>query len=173
MLHRELGEDRRAVRAAMSDFVAARAFVAERASHRHSFALPMPPAQAIAWFTPEGERGSAEDWDPAYVYPAAGVTEEGMVFTTAAGGEATLWLLTRYEPDAGRAEYARVTHGSRIAMVKVLCEAEGAQTRVTVSYTITALSDAGNEYVREMSARRFADYIDTWPEAIASARAPK
>jgi len=28
-------------------------------------------------------------------------------------------------------------------------------------------------YVREMSARRFADYIETWPEAIAKARAAK
>jgi len=40
-----------------------------------------------------------------------------------------------------------------------------------VSYTITGLSDAGNGYVREMSARRFADYIETWPEAIAKAAA--
>ena len=156
----------------MTDFVAEGAsFIAERASHRHSFLLPMAPAQAIAYFTPEGERAWADDWDPVYVHPAAGATEEGMVFTTAAGGEATLWLLTKYEPGAGRAEYARITPGSRIAVVKVRCEAEGAQTRVTVSYTMTGLSDSGNQYVREMSARRFADYIDTWPASIAKARA--
>jgi hypothetical protein len=156
----------------VTDFVADGAsFVAERASHRHSFLLPMAPADAIQWFTPEGERAWAEDWDPVYVHPAKGETEEGMVFTTAAGGEATLWLLTSYEPAAGRAEYARITPGSRVAVVKVRCEAEGAQTRVNVSYTITGLSDAGNAYAREMSARRFAEYIDTWPASIARARA--
>ena len=42
---------------------------------------------------------------------------------------------------------------------------------VTVSYTITGLSGSGNHYGREMSARRFADYIDTWPASIARARA--
>jgi hypothetical protein len=147
-------------------------FVAERASREHSFVLPMAPIEAMAHFTPEGERAWAEDWDPVYVHPASGVTEEGMVFTTAAGGESTLWLLTKFDPGAGRAEYARITPGSRTAVVKVKCDAEGAQTRVTVSYTITGLSDAGNACVREMSARRFADYIDTWPASIAKARNP-
>ena len=32
-------------------------FVAERALRQHSFLLPMLSAEAIAWFTPEGERG--------------------------------------------------------------------------------------------------------------------
>jgi len=146
-------------------------FAAERASHHHSFLLPVPPAEAIAWFTPEGERAWAEEWDPVYVHPASGAAEEGMVFTTAAGGEATLWVMTKYEPVTGRVEYARVTPGSRIAVVRVTCRAEGTQTRVTVGYTITGLSDAGNAYVREMSAQRFADYIDTWPASIAKARA--
>ena len=148
-------------------------FVAERAAREHSFLLPMAPREAIELFTPEGERAWAEDWDPVYVHPASGETGEGMVFTTAAGGEETLWLLTKYEPAAGRAEYARITPGSRVAVVKVRCEAQGAQTRVTVSYTITGLSAAGNGYVRQMSARRFADYIDTWPASIAKARAGK
>lgn len=148
-------------------------FVAERVAREHSFFLPVAPAEAITHFTPEGERAWAEDWDPAYVYPAASAAEEGMVFTTAAGGEETLWLMTKFEPGAGRAEYARITPGSRIAMVKVRCAAEGAGTRVTVGYTITGLSDAGNAYVREMSARRFADYVETWPASIARARAGK
>jgi hypothetical protein len=165
MLHRELGEERRAHRAALSGFAG------ERAAREHSFLLPMAPQDAIALFTPEGERAWAEDWDPAYVYPAAGTAVEGMVFTTAAAGEETLWLLTKYEPAQGRAEYARITPGSRVAMVKVRCEEEGAQTRVTVSYTITGLSAAGNAYARDMTARRFADYIETWPASIAKARA--
>jgi len=148
-------------------------FVAERAAREHSFLLPMAPREAIEFFTPEGERAWAEDWDPVYIHPASGATVEGMVFTTAAGGEETLWLLTKYEPGAGVAEYARITPASRLAVVKVRCEEESAQTRVTVSYTITGLSAAGNGYVREMTAHRFADYIDTWPASIAKARSGK
>ncbi len=164
MLHRELGEDRRALRAAVSGFRA------ERVAREHSFLLAMAPAQALDWFTPEGERAWAGDWDPAYVYPAASETVEGMVFTTAAGGEETLWLLARFEPAAGYAEYVRVTPGSRVALVRVKCEADGAQTRVTVRYTITGLSESGNAYARDMTAQRFADYIDTWPRSIEKAR---
>ena len=40
-----------------------------------------------------------------------------------------------------------------------------------MSYTITGLTEAGNRYVREMSASRFAEYIDTWPASIVKARA--
>jgi hypothetical protein len=142
-----------------------------RVSHQHAFVLPLELPEAVALFTPEGERAWAEEWDPIYLAPHDGRTQEGMVFTTAAGGEATVWLMTRYAPAAGELEYVRATPGSRIAVVKVRCTAEGdARTRVSVTYTITGLCEAGNEYVRQMSAQRFADYIDSWPAAIERAR---
>jgi hypothetical protein len=145
-------------------------FAAERAVRSHSFVLALPVARAFPLFEPEGERVWAKGWEPKYLHPANGRTEAGMVFTTSHGGEDTTWLMTRYEPAAGIVEYARVTPGSRIASVLVQCaRLDAARTRVTVIYTFTALSEAGNGYVRSMDEAHYGQMIDGWAKAIEEA----
>jgi hypothetical protein len=143
-------------------------FVAERAVRSHSFVASLPPRRAFGLFEPEGERAWAEGWAPHYVHPADGRAEPGMVFTTNHGGEETIWMLVRHEPAAGIVEYARVTPGSRVASVLVQCAGlEAARTRVTVIYTFTGLSEAGNALVRAMDEGRYREYIESWASAIA------
>jgi hypothetical protein len=143
------------------------AFVAERSTRSHSFALDMPLKRAFPLFEPEGERAWAKGWDPKYVHPANGKTEQGMVFTTSHGGEDTIWMMNRYEPAAGIVEYARVTPGSRVATVLVQCAAiDAGRTRVTVIYVFTGLSEGGNAIVRRMDDEAYRVYIESWKEAI-------
>jgi len=142
------------------------AFRGERALRSHSFDLPMPLSAAFPLFEPEGERAWAPGWDPRYVYPADGTAQAGMVFVTDAGEEETLWLVLRHEP-AAAVEYARITPGNRAAIVRVRCQAIGADaTRVYVSYEYTGLSEAGNAYVRSMDEARFREFIASWREMI-------
>ena len=143
------------------------AFVGERALRSHSFELPLPVSEAFHFFEPEGERAWAPGWNPAYVYPARGQPEKGMVFTTGEGEEHTIWIMTGYAPPAGAVEYARITPNVRVAIVRVKCApVETASTRVTVSYEYTGLSEAGNAYVRSMDEAAYRDFIDSWGEAI-------
>ena len=143
-------------------------FIAERATRSHSFVAEIPAARAFRLFEPEGEKAWAQGWDPVYVHPADGRTEQGMVFTTSHNTEDTIWMVTRHEPRAGIVEYARVTPGSRTATVLVQCAAlDAARTRVTVIYVLTGLSEAGNAYVRKMDEAAYRDYIDSWRDAIA------
>jgi len=145
-------------------------FRGERAVRSHAFDLPMPCAQAFPLFTPEGERTWAPGWDPKYVYPADGAVQKGMVFVTDADAEETLWLVLRHEPHVGAVEYARITPGNRMAIVRVRCEAIGSgATRVTVSYEYTGLSEAGNAYVQSMDEASYRAFIDSWGEAIRQA----
>jgi hypothetical protein len=148
------------------------AFRGERALRSHSFDLPMALSAAFPLFEPEGERAWAPGWDPKYVYPHDGRPQKGMVFVTDADAEETLWLVLRHDPGAGAVEYARVTPGNRVAIVRVQCEAiDKGSTRVNVSYEYTGLSDAGNGYVRSMDETRFRDFIKSWRAAIMEARA--
>jgi hypothetical protein len=95
-----------------------------------------------------------------------------MVFTTTHGNESTLWTMTRHDPAAGVVEYLRMTPGSRVAFVLVQCSEVGAEkTRVTVIYTFTGLTEAGNEYVRAMDEAHYRTFIDGWATAIEAARA--
>jgi len=142
-------------------------FVGERALRSHSFELPLPASEAFRFFEPEGERAWAPGWNPAYVYPPNGEPEKGMVFTTGEGAEHTIWIVNAYAPTAGAIEYARITPGARIAIVRVQCSPmEVGSVRVTVSYEYTGLSEAGNAYVRSMDEAAYRAFIDSWGEAI-------
>ena len=143
------------------------AFVGERALRSHSFDLPLPVADAFHFFEPEGERSWAPGWEPRYVYPADGRTEKGMVFTTGEGDELTIWIVLGHAPEAGAVEYARITPGARLAIVRVQCmPIDAAKSRVTVSYEFTGLSEAGNAYVRSMDEPNYRAFIESWSEAI-------
>jgi hypothetical protein len=142
----------------------------ERAVRSHSFDLPLPLAKAFPLFEPEGERAWAPGWEPKYVHPADGRARKGMVFTTDAGGEETLWLVLDHDPGAGAVEYARITPGHRVAIVRVKCAPiDAGATRVTVSYEYTGLSAAGNDYVRSMDEARFRESIESWKALIEAA----
>ena len=144
-------------------------FTASRMVRTHHFDLPMPPAAALRYFTPEGERAWAQGWEPRYLHPADGRATAGMVFTTGQGGEETLWTMTRHEPEAGVVEYLRVTPGSRMGAVRVQCSEADAGTRVSVTYALTALTPAGNETLAALDAAAYEAFIGSWATSIREA----
>jgi hypothetical protein len=132
----------------------------------HAIALPIPPAEAFPLFTPAGEKLWIREWDPRYLHPASGETQAGMVFTTGAGDELTFWSLVDYDPGARRARYARVTPASRFGFVEVACDPEGTGTRVTVTYTFTALTPAGEAFIEGFGEDNFRAMIGSWQSLI-------
>lgn len=146
------------------------AFRAEFAERAHDFTVALPLTEAFQLFTPEGERAWAEGWDPKYMQPADGRAARGMVFTTAHGGEDTIWMMVRHEPAHGLVEYVRCTPGSRMGRVLVQCSAlEPRRTRVNVIYALTGLSEPGNERIRELDESHYRHFIGSWETAIARA----
>jgi hypothetical protein len=120
-------------------------FISRHVTAAHTISLPLSADEAFPLFTPEGERLWIEDWNPHYFHPANGETIVGMVFTTAYGDETSYWTLVDFDNAAHTARYSRVTPGSRSVIVEVKCEATGEQeAKVTVRYTLTGLSEAGN-----------------------------
>jgi hypothetical protein len=142
-------------------------FRAEHAVRSCSFELALPRDRAFALFTPEGEKAWAEGWDPEYLHPADGRAIPGMVFRTRHGGEETIWTMSRLDARSGTVAYVRCTPGSRVATVEVSCtpRAPGVCV-VAVTYAITALTEAGNEWVRAMDEAHYAAFIGEWKAAI-------
>src|SRR5438270_7773224 len=60
----------------------------------------LPREQALALFTPEGERRWAEGWDPQYPEPGRR-KGPGAVFTTRHGGHETTWITIDQRPLRG------------------------------------------------------------------------
>lgn len=139
------------------------------ASHR--IVVDAPVDQAFMFFTPAGEELWVDGWQPAYVHPADGRTEAGMVFTTGQGDELTIWTLADFDRAAHHSRYLRCTPASRSSIVEVRCAALGAaRTEVAVSYTLTALNATGERVLEDFEGERFAAMIDSWAREITARR---
>ena len=106
-------------------------------------------------------------WAPEYLHPAEPSAEPGTVFRTQVDGEETLWIVLQFDPARAYAAYARMTPGSRIGLVSIQCaEAEPGSTRVTVTYSLTALTSAGHAILSDLTAERFDAMLAEWRNAI-------
>jgi hypothetical protein len=129
-----------------------------------------PLARAFPFFTPDGERLWVPDFDPHYLHPLTGEQGARAIFTTAHGGEDTLWMVLRFSPSEGIAEYARVTPGSRGGTVHVALEPiDEATTRATVTYDLTSLSEAGDRTLAAFTESAYAGMLADWQQKIARA----
>jgi hypothetical protein len=128
-----------------------------------------PRREALALFTPLGERAWVHGWNP--VFAAAQRTEgEGAVFATAHGEETTTWVMV--DKDERRVRYARFTPAATAGTVAVtVIDAGATSTRLRVDYDLTALSSQGARWLATF-ARGFDDYIAQWQAAIAAATTP-
>jgi hypothetical protein len=126
----------------------------------------LPHAQAMALFTPEGERRWAEGWDPRYPEPDRR-EGPGAVFTTGYGGHQTTWIMVDHRPETVR--YARVTEGMTAGTVAVdIVASREDSTRVRVTYDITALTPAGESWLDTFDAD-YESAIAGWSTEIAAA----
>ena len=132
------------------------------------FTLPLSVRHAFPLFSPEGERAWVAGWDPTYLHPDHPSTTHGTSFRTSHGGEETLWLVLQYDPLHSIAEYARFSPGSRLGTVRVEChEAGPALTRVVVTYSLTALTSAGNTVLIELTPKKYEAMLHEWQILIA------
>jgi hypothetical protein len=145
-------------------------FVARHVAHTGTFGLPLPVEEALPLFTAEGERRWVPGWEPVYLFPAIPSNEAGTVFRTGHGGDDTIWIVLKYDPASGTAEYARVTPATRAGTVEVRCVPTGAHsTRVQVSYSLTALTPAGNTTLESLSRQAYTAMLAEWQALIHSA----
>lgn len=129
--------------------------------------VPLPPDQAFHLFTARGE----QDWVPGWAphFPAS-VTDDGApgtVFETHADGESTIWVVVDRIPGRHIC-YARVAPHSAAGTVTVTLDDVGGHSEVTVTYALTALTDAANDHLHAFS-EGYPDLLSTWQDAIAAA----
>jgi hypothetical protein len=125
--------------------------------------VPLPAAEAIELFTPEGERRWAEGWDPRYPSGDAQL-EPATIFVTEGHGR-TAWVVV----DAGprHLRYARISaDAAGTVTVRFVGETAGSST-FEVAYDLTALGDEGRVHL-DAFERGYADEMAEWERAIAA-----
>jgi hypothetical protein len=117
--------------------------------------VPLAPDQAIALFTPEGEREWVPHWDPQH--------HSTTVFSTEHAGDRTTWIVLAAGPEAVR--YARVRPDHHAGTVEVRCRAHGTGTAATVTYDLTPLAD----HALDEFAAGYDAMLAEWERMIAEA----
>ena len=138
-----------------------------RISKSATFTVQAPIDRAFPLFGPIREKEWAEGWDPLIVHGASEV-EQHMVFTTSPSNreeEKFLWTITRYEPAKFFIEYT-VSTPNRVWFISVDCKPEAKNTKVTVTYSYTALNERGARLNESALAKMFAHDLRDWEEAI-------
>jgi hypothetical protein len=144
-----------------------------RLEREHSFIVARPRAEAFRFFEPVGEKNWAEGWRPVFATEHDALLHDGSVFTVVtrhADGTTidSVWTISRYDPPHV-IEYRNVIVGVRVTRIVVRCDAAvPSGTRVTVRYTYTSLSAAGDAALASITEEKFRAMIDGWGQAIAA-----
>lgn len=130
--------------------------------------VPLPVGQALPLFTPEGERQWVPGWAPTY--PAGGIPDlaAGVAFQTETEHGTANWVVSRWEPEAGRAAYVAVVAGFRATHVEIHVEPTVGGSRVEVTYRMTALSPEADTHVQAFDAG-YGAMMEGWARLIAGA----
>ncbi len=128
-------------------------FRARRIARTYNWEIPAPPDRVFPLLCPVREYDWIPGWSCDLIYSESGLAEKGCIFKTSFRGEGEeLWVVTRHEPESGRFDAVRFIEGSRLVTVEVsLSSADGRSTRLVWVQTISALDDAGNEYIDAFS----------------------
>jgi hypothetical protein len=118
-----------------------------------SISIPLPPDDAIALFTPDGERAWVPGWDPQHA--------SDTVFTTDHAGTQTTWVVLETGDDHV-VRYARVTPGVHAGTVEVRCRAD---YTAQVTYDLAPLAPGALDHF----AAGYDAMLAEWEQRIADA----
>ena len=115
------------------------------------------------------ERQWLHGWDCNMVYSKSGLAEKNCVFTTEFPGDGyVVWVVTRHDPKNYVIEFAQTAPGSRVVKLEIqLKKSDGNQTTAHWTYTYTALTEAGNEYLNHVTEDVYNKKMTKVKESLA------
>lgn len=118
-------------------------------------------------YCPVKEALWTEGWDPKVVYSRSGVVEPECVFITEDKGIASAWFVTVYDITQGQVEMIKHTPEVTMSKLKIRVKKISEKTtRALISYTITALSNAGDAFLKEFTKENYDISMDAWEKAM-------
>jgi hypothetical protein len=140
--------------------------------HTHSFDLPQPIEQLFPLFSPEGETLWVPDWDYVGIVDAHPLAEDGIFLThnhdhNGHAGLDAVWLVKKYDVAHHVVQFYKVEPAQKVGLITVACVAlSPTETRTSVRYQYTALSEAGADFIRGFDAQTYEAFIGEWRELL-------
>jgi len=142
-------------------------FAAGQVTRSHTLRINGRPDDVFGLFDPIGEKKWSKDWNPIMIFPPSDICQ-GAVFVTRDDDETeTIWIITTLDRTTGSIAYTSVTPNFKVNIIDISCEPDGVnRTKARVTYTITALSEKGNQYISSFSKDRYNKWMMNWEKAI-------
>jgi hypothetical protein len=136
-----------------------------------------PVDRIFPLFSPVGEKGWVPGWSPELLHPKGVEWAEGQIFRTSEEKGEAVWIVSRLDRDAHRAEYHRVEPGRYVARVDVACRPmDPGKTEATIAYTFVGLSEGGNAEIEAMNVVDYERKMSRWSgwiDAFLNGRTPE
>ena len=125
--------------------------------------IEAPPAEVFPLLCPVREMEWVDGWEPLAVYSHSGVAEPDCIFVTGEGQPEAYWVITERDPSIWQTTMIKVTPGMTVAKITIVLrynDEGGTDARVTYMYT--ALTGAGEEFVRSYSEEYYQEFMRYW-----------
>jgi hypothetical protein len=77
-----------------------------------------------------------------------------------------VWVVSRYDPEAGRVEYVTFRQDDRLGVISIQVSAAEQGSRVEVTYAFTALSEKGERHIALFTEEYYRSMMVDWQRAI-------
>lgn len=124
------------------------------------------PDQVFPLLCPVAEAQWLDGWQYEMIYSESGVAEQGCIFTTPANDQRAIWINTQRDSATGKIQFTKIIPGITATLLELELTELSQQTRVAITYTTTALSDAGREAIALITDKAFNQQLQFWEQAM-------
>ena len=128
--------------------------------------LHAAPSTVFPLLCPVRECEWVEGWDPRLVISGSGVAEPGCVFVTADAHVESTWVVIEHDPVRFVVRFVKITPGSVATCVDIRLEPDGDGTAAHVTYSWTAIGDAGAAFVRDRTDTWWRGFMTEWEASL-------
>ena len=138
-----------------------------RVKRTYTQSLVAPPASVFPLLCPVRETEWANGWNPRQVVTASGYVEADCVFVMPGDPQDSIWFVTRWDPQRFFLEFVKVTPGFTVGKIEIqLRDKDSHGTLADISYSYTALSEAGVKFVQDFTPEYYAAFMREWESEL-------
>lgn len=142
-----------------------------RKKHSYSQHLSAQPETVFPLLCPVLEVEWVPGWMPKTVIAQSGVCEQDCIFITPpempSEPENSIWVVTKYDPGNWALEMYKVAPEHTISKLEIsLTGDSGGSTIARISYEITAIGAAGEEFLEEFTEDWYEGFMGEWEEQM-------
>jgi len=139
---------------------------ANRLSKQYTQTIYAGQEQVFSLLCPAEEARWLDGWSYHMIYSKSGIAEAGCIFTTPEGEKKAIWINSLRDQPNGQIQFVKVIPDITVTLLDIQLARQEELTRVTISYTTTALSKAGEHALELITDSTFQQRLKLWEQSM-------